>query len=152
MIEINHYSNQKENNHDEHETDKDYDNHRDHDRHCERDRCHDREPARGEHCRKKTKPPVVLAPVVAVAGGTTLVGAFPGTTVIQILNNAAVLATYTLVLQPLQRGDTGFLVVETAIGITLLIVTGAKNVSSSALTTAGSHITLEWTGDTWAQI
>lgn len=115
--------------------------------------CDDDRDCFGErHCGPKTKPPVVPAPVVAVAGGTTVIGAFPCTTVIQILNNAAVLATYSLVLQPLQKCDTGFIVVETAFGITLLTVTGANNVSPSALTTAGSYITLKWIGETWTQI
>lgn len=103
------------------------------------------------HC-PKVKPPVVPAPVVAVTGGTTIVGAFPETTVIQILNNAALLATYSLVLQPLQKCDTGFIVVETAFGITLLTVTGANNVSPSALTTPGSYIVLKWIGETWTQV
>jgi hypothetical protein len=112
----------------------------------------DRDEFRGHHCCPKAKPPVVQAPVVAVAGGTTVVGAFPERTVIQILNNAALLATYNLVLQPLQKCDTGFIVVETAFGITLLTVTGASNVSPSALTTAGSYIVLKWIGETWVQI
>lgn len=112
----------------------------------------DRDDFRGRHCCPKVKPPVVPAPVVAVAGGTTIVGAFPDTTVIQILNNAALLATYSLVLQPLQKCDTGFIVVETAFGITLLTVTGANNVSPSALTTAGSYIVLKWIGETWTQV
>lgn len=115
--------------------------------------CDDDRDCFGErHCCPKVKPPVVQAPVVAVAGGTTVIGAFPDTTVIQVLNNAALLATYNLVLQPLQKCDTGFIVVETAEGITLLTVTGASNVSPSALTTAGSYIVLKWNGFTWVQI
>lgn len=112
----------------------------------------DRDEFRGRHCCPKVKPPVVLAPVVAVAGGTTIIGAFPDTTVVQVLNNAALLATYNLVLQPLQKCETGFIVVETALGITLLTVTGANNVSPSALTTAGSYIILKWIGETWTQV
>lgn len=96
--------------------------------------------------------PVVLAPLVAVAGGTTAIGAFPDRVAIQILNNAAVLATYTIVLQGLGRCEEGFVVVETAEGITALTVIGANNVSSTALTTAGSYIILKWTGCTWTQI
>lgn len=116
-------------------------------RDCDDDRdCDER------FCGPKLKPPVVPAPVVAVAGGTTVIGAFPCTTVVQILNNAALLATYSLVLQPLQQCDTGFIVVETAEGITLLTVTGASNVSPSALTTAGSYLVLKWNGFTWVQI
>lgn len=117
------------------------------------DRCDDRERFFDDgRCCPKDNPPVVPAPVVAVAGGTTVIGAFPCTTVVQILNNAALLATYSLVLQPLQKCDTGFIVVETAEGITLLTVTGASNVSPSALTTAGSYLILKWNGFTWVQI
>lgn len=118
-------------------------------RDCDRDEFFEDE---RRHCRPKVKPPVVPAPVVAVTGGVTTIGAFPETTVIQILNNVALLATYSLVLQPLQKCDTGFIVVETANGITLLTVTGANNVSPSALTTAGSYIILKWIGETWTQI
>lgn len=112
----------------------------------------DRDEFRERHCCPKTKAPVVLAPVVAVAAGTTTIGAFDDRVVIQILNNAALLPTYTLVLQPLQQCDTGYIVVETALGITALTVLGASNVSSSALTTAGSYIVLKWEKSVWVQV
>lgn len=151
MINIHHKSYQKDNNDDDH------DNHnrvnerrkRDEDE-CERGER--RRERAGECCEKKLKAPVVLAPIVAVAGGTTPVGAFPDRVAIQILNNAAVLATYTIVLQSLPKCEEGYVVIETAEGITLLTVIGANNVSPTALTTAGSYITLKWTGETWTQI
>lgn len=105
----------------------------------------------GRHC-SKIEAPIVLAPVVAVTAGTTTIGAFDDRVVIQILNNVALIATYTLVLQPLQKCDTGYIVVETANGITSLIVVGASNVSSSVLTTAGSSIVLTWNGSVWVQV
>lgn len=116
-----------------------------------RDDC-DRNDRDGRRCFPKAKAPIVLAPVVAVAAGTTTVGAFDDTVVIQILNNVAVIATYTLVIQPLQACDTGYIVIETAGGITAVTVIGASNVSPSALTTPGSSIVLKWNGCVWVQV
>jgi hypothetical protein len=116
---------------------------------CRDDRDGDRD---GRRCFPKTKAPIVLAPVVAVAAGTTTVGAFDDTVVIQVLNNVAVIATYTLVLQPLQSCDTGYIVIETAGGITAVTVIGASNVSPSALTTPGSSVVLKWNGCVWVQV
>lgn len=106
-----------------------------------------------DRCCPKTKAPVVLAPIVAVAAGTTVIGAYPDRVAIQILNNAALLATYTIVLSNLPECETGYVVVETALGITALTVQGpVNNVSPSALTTPGSYIVLKWTGCVWTQI
>ncbi|MEX2990347.1 hypothetical protein [Serratia fonticola] len=111
----------------------------------------DRDGRDGRHCHPKLKAPIVLSPVVAVAGGTTAIGAFEDVVVIQILNNPAVLATYTLVLQPLQACDEGYVVIETAGGITLVTVVGASNVSPSALSAPGSNVVLKWNGCVWVQ-
>ncbi|MGL5386655.1 MAG: hypothetical protein ACRDCA_12505 [Serratia sp. (in: enterobacteria)] len=119
-------------------------------RHDDDRECHNNR--NGHRCHPKVKAPVVLAPIVAVAGGTTVIGAFPDRVAIQVLNNAAVLATYTIVLQPLQDCEEGYVVVETALGITSLTVLGASNVSATALTTAGSYLTLKWNGSIWEQI
>lgn len=164
MIEINHNSAQKENNDDRREIDSENVYYRDgryyrdrecrvpfYDRGCE-DRGRFENCTDGGCCSKKLEAPVVLAPVVALAGGTTAVGAFPCRTAIQILNNPAVIATYTVVLQSLQKCDEGYVVIETAGGVTAISVIGANNVSPSALTTEGSYITLKWIGETWTQI
>ncbi|HDL6962241.1 TPA: hypothetical protein PXM28_001483 [Yersinia enterocolitica] len=106
----------------------------------------------GRRC-SKLEAPVVLAPIVAVAAGTTVIGAYPDRVAIQILNNAALLATYTVVLPNLPECETGYVVVETALGITALTVQGpVGNVSPSALTNPGSYIVLKWTGCVWMQI
>jgi hypothetical protein len=122
-----------------------------------RDHCDDHRECRndrdGRHCGPKNKAPVVLAPIVAVAAGTTVIGAYPDRVAIQVLNNAALLPTYTIVLSNLPECESGYVVVETALGITALIVQGpVSNVSPSALTTPGSHIVLKWTGCIWMQI
>lgn len=111
----------------------------------------DRDGRDGRRCSPKLKAPIVLSPVIAVAGGTTSIGAFDDVVVIQILNNPAVLATYTLVLQPLQPCDEGYVVIETSGGITLVTVVGASNVSPSALTAPGSNVVLKWNGCVWVQ-
>jgi hypothetical protein len=111
----------------------------------------DRDGRDGRRCGPKLKAPIVPSPVVAVAGGTTAIGAFEDVVVIQILNNPAVLATYTLVLQPLQACDEGYVVIETAGGITLVTVVGASNVSPSALVSPGSNVVLKWNGCVWVQ-
>lgn len=118
------------------------------------DRCCEGERERFDEddCRKKIKAPVVLAPVVAVTGGTTAVGAFADRVAIQILNNPAVIAAYTIVLQTLPKCEEGYVVIETAGGVTALTVIGANNVSPSALSTEGSYITLKWIGETWTQV
>ena len=152
MIKIDHRSYQKDNNDDDH----DNGNRTVEIEERRRRECEEREERErfGERdcCEKKVKAPVVLAPLVAVTGGSTVIGAYPDRVAIQILNNAAVLATYTIVLQSLPRCEEGYVVIETAEGITLLTVIGANNVSPTALTTAGSYITLKWTGETWTQI
>jgi hypothetical protein len=106
----------------------------------------------GRRC-SKIEAPVVLAPIVAVAAGTAVIGAYPDRVAIQILNNAALLATYTVVLPSLPECETGYIVVETALGITALTIQGPiGNVSPTALTTPGSYIVLKWTGCIWMQI
>lgn len=117
-----------------------------------RDRDCDDDRRNGRRCFPKLEAPVVLSPVVAVAAGTTSIGAFDNRVVIQVLNNAALLATYNLVLQPLTECDTGYIVVETAFGITALTVIGASNVSPSALSAPGSSIILKWNGFVWVQV
>jgi hypothetical protein len=88
-----------------------------------------------------------------VAAGTTVIGAFPDRVAIQILNNAALIATYTVVLQILPECETGYVVIETGLGITALSVQGpVSNVSAGALTTAGSSIVLKWNGFVWVQV
>lgn len=153
MIEINHNSYQKDNNDDNH------DNHnRELERRLEREHRHrcEPEPERFEEgecgCRKKIEAPVVLSPIIAVTGGNTAIGAFPCRTAIQILNNTALLASYTIVLQSLPKCETGFVVIETESGITSISLIGANNVSTSALTSAGSYIVLKWIGETWTQV
>ncbi|OVZ98961.1 hypothetical protein CBW53_02855 [Yersinia frederiksenii] len=127
------------------------DNRREESRHCDNDRGRRFDGGEG-HCCPKIKAPVVLAPVVAVAAGTTTIGAFDDRVAIQILNNPAVIATYTLVLQPLQKCDEGYVVIETSGGITLVTVVGASNVSPSSLTTAGSNLVLKWNSSVWVQV
>jgi hypothetical protein len=112
----------------------------------------DRDGRDGRRC-SKIEAPVVLAPIVAVAAGTAVIGAYPDRVAIQILNNAALLATYTVVLPSLPECETGYIVVETALGITALTIQGPiGNVSPTALTTPGSYIVLKWTGCIWMQI
>lgn len=153
MIQINHNSRQSDNNPDNsphnnvREVEIERRRRRDEDECCE---CDDDDEDEGR--RRRLRTPVVQAPVVAVTGGTTTIGAFRGRVVVQVLNNVALLAEYTIVLQPLGRCDQGFVIVETANGITNLNVLGASNVSSSALTTAGSYIILRWSGCVWVQV
>lgn len=152
MIQINHNSRQSDNNPDNspHNNVREVEIERR--RRRERDECCECDDDDEDEGRRRLRTPLVLAPVVAVTGGTTTVSAARNRVVIQILNNVALLAEYTIVLQPLGRCDQGFIVVETANGITNLNVLGASNVSSSALTTAGSYIILRWSGCVWVQV
>lgn len=152
MIQINHNSRQSDNNPDNspHNNVREVEIERR--RRRERDECCECDDDDEDEGRRRLRTPLVLAPVVAVTGGTTTVSAARNRVVIQILNNVALLAEYTIVLQPLDRCSQGFIVVETANGITNLNVLGASNVSSSALTTAGSYIILRWSGCVWVQV
>lgn len=91
----------------------------------------------------------VRPPIVPVAAGTVVIPTKPDTTTVQVLNNAALLATLTIDVRPLSKHDSGNVVITTLGGITLTSFSGTYGTTGVELAAAQSYVSLQWDGYKW---
>lgn len=122
---------------------------RERDRDCEPRRrdCDKRRDCDDE--REEFEEPLILAPVIPVAAGALLITAKSDATTIQVLNNPALVATFTISIAPLGRKDVGNLVITDLGGIIAVNWSGTSGVSSGALASPASSLSLTWNGYAW---